>query len=106
LYYHLKILIDKGKSIANWVSNGEYYIIVNKNIWKLFNDNHIFLTKGTINSDIDKKHIIWENVNSVCPEVKWLYGKNGNLKKENYDMSDAATAVIGYVNMEKQGTKE
>jgi len=61
---------------------------------------------GGLPKDIDKKHIIWENVNSVCPEVKWLYGKNGNLKKENYDMSDAATAVIGYVNMEKQGTKE
>jgi hypothetical protein len=61
---------------------------------------------GGLPKDIDKKHIIWENVNSVCPEVKWLYGKNGQLKKENYDMSDAATAVIGYVNMEKQGVKE
>jgi hypothetical protein len=30
-----------------------------------------------------------------------LYGKTGALKKENYDMSDAATAVIGYVNMVK-----
>jgi hypothetical protein len=56
---------------------------------------------GGYPKDIDKKHIIWEHVNSVCPEVKWLYGKNGNLKKENYDMSDAATAVIGYVNMTK-----
>ena len=25
----------------------------------------------------------------------------GNLKKENYDMADAATCVIGYVNMNK-----
>lgn len=56
---------------------------------------------GGLPKDIDKKHIIWEHVNSVCPEVKWLYGKTGNLKKENYDMSDAATAVIGYVNMQK-----
>jgi hypothetical protein len=61
---------------------------------------------GGLPKDIDKKHIIWENVNSVCPEVKWLYGKNGNLKKENYDMSDTATAVIGYVNMQKLGVKE
>jgi hypothetical protein len=57
---------------------------------------------GGLPKDIDKKHIIWEHVNAVCPEVKWLYGKNGNLKKENYDMSDAATAVIGFVNMQKQ----
>ena len=56
---------------------------------------------GGLPKDIDKKHIIWENVNTVCPEVEWLYGKNGQLKKENYDMSDSATAVIGYVNMSK-----
>jgi len=61
---------------------------------------------GGLPKDIDKKHIIWENVSAVCPEVKWLYGKNGNLKKENYDMSDAATAVIGFVNMQKSGEKE
>ena len=58
---------------------------------------------GGLPKDIDKKHIIWENVNAVCPEVEWLYGKNGQLKKENYDMSDAATAVIGFVNMQKSG---
>lgn len=61
---------------------------------------------GGLPKDIDKKHIIWENVNTVCPEVKWLYGKNGQLKKENYDMSDAATAVIGFVNMQNAGIKE
>jgi hypothetical protein len=61
---------------------------------------------GGLPKDIDKKHLIWENVNEVCPEVKWLYGKSGNLKKENYDMSDAATAVIGFVNMQKLDVKE
>lgn len=60
---------------------------------------------GGYPKDIDKKHVIWEHVNAVCPEVKWLFGKNGNLKKENYDMSDAATAVIGYVNMIKTNKK-
>jgi hypothetical protein len=56
---------------------------------------------GGYPKDIDKKHIIWEHVNSVCPEVEWLYDKNGKLKKENYDMADSATVVIGYVNMIK-----
>jgi hypothetical protein len=51
--------------------------------------------------DIDKKQVIWDHVNDVCPDIEWLYGKTGNLKKENFDMSDAATAVIGYVNMIK-----
>jgi len=56
--------------------------------------------------DIDKKHLIWEHVNSVCENVNWLYGKNNKLKKENYDMADAATCVIGYVNMIRQNDPE
>lgn len=56
---------------------------------------------GGYPKDIDKKHVIWEHVNAVCPDVKWLYGKNGNLRKENYDMADAATAIIGCINMIK-----
>ena len=57
---------------------------------------------GGYPKDIDKKHVIWEHVNAVCPDVNWLYGKTGALKKENYDMADAACCVIGYVNMNKQ----
>jgi hypothetical protein len=57
---------------------------------------------GGYAKDIDKKHVIWEHVNAVCPDVKWLYGKLNALKKENYDMADAATAVIGYINMIKE----
>lgn len=56
---------------------------------------------GGYPKDIDKKQVIWEHVNAVCPDVKWIYGKKGELKKENFDMSDAATAVIGYVNMNR-----
>ena len=59
---------------------------------------------GGYPKDIDKKQVIWDHVNAVCPEVNWLYGKTGNLKKENFDMADAATAVIGYINMNKFGT--
>ena len=60
---------------------------------------------GGYPKDIDKKQVIWDHVNAVCHKVKWIYDKNGKLKKENYDMSDAATAVIGYVNMIKSHTK-
>jgi hypothetical protein len=56
---------------------------------------------GGYPKDIDKKQVIWNHVNAVCPDVKWLYDKKGKLKKENFDMADAATAVIGYVNMIK-----
>jgi hypothetical protein len=57
---------------------------------------------GGYPKDIDKKQVIWDHVNDVCPDVQWLYDKNGKLKKENFDMSDAATAVIGHFNMIKQ----
>ena len=61
---------------------------------------------GGYPKNIDKKHVIWEHVNDLFPEVEWLYAaRTGNLKKENYDMSDAATAVIGYVNKIKSEIK-
>jgi hypothetical protein len=60
---------------------------------------------GGYPKDIDKKHVIWEHVNDLFPEVEWLYGRTGNLRKENYDMSDAATAVIGYINKVKSEEK-
>ena len=56
---------------------------------------------GGYPKNTDKKMVVWEHVNDVCPEVEWIYDKNGKLKKENFDMSDAAAAVIGYVNMIK-----
>ena len=60
---------------------------------------------GGYPKDIDKKHVIWEHVNEVCPDINWLYGKTGALKKENYDMADAACCVIGYVNMIRETEK-
>jgi len=57
---------------------------------------------GGYPKDIDKKQVIWEHVNSLFPEVNWLKGKNNVLKKENFDMADAVTCVIGYFNMIKQ----
>lgn len=57
---------------------------------------------GGYPKDIDKKHIIWEHVNAVCPEINWLRDKNGKLKKECYDISDSVTCVIGHINMIKK----
>lgn len=57
---------------------------------------------GGYPKDIDKKQVIWEHVNTVCPDVKWLYDKRGKLKKENFDMADSVTCVIGHVNMLSQ----
>lgn len=65
------------------------------------NDKGRSVLFGGYPKDIDKKQIVWERVNSLFPDIKWLYGKNENLKKENYDMADAVATVIGYVNMNK-----
>lgn len=60
---------------------------------------------GGYPKDIDKKQVIWDHVNILFPDVKWLYGKTGNLKKENFDMADAVTCVIGHINMTKSEKK-
>ena len=65
------------------------------------NDKGKLVLFGGLPKDIDKKHIIWEHVNAVCPEVEWFYDKNGKFKKENYDTSDAIACIIGYINMQK-----
>lgn len=58
---------------------------------------------GGLPKDIDKKKVIWDHVNAVCPEVNWIYDKNNRLKKENYDISDSITCIIGHINMIKKG---
>ena len=57
---------------------------------------------GGYSKDIDKKVVIWEHVNTLFPEIEWSYDKNKKLKKECFDMSDAVTTVIGYMNMVKE----
>jgi hypothetical protein len=38
-------------------------------------------------------------VSSKEPQINWHYDKKGNLKKENFDQTDAYTAVLGYMKM-------
>jgi hypothetical protein len=65
------------------------------------NEKNKLVLFGGYPKDTDKKFVIWTYVNQLYPEIQWLYGKKGNLLKENFDMADAATAVIGYVNKNK-----
>ena len=41
--------------------------------------------------------IIWEKVADREPQVVWLYDKYNRLKKENFDMTDAYAAVMGFI---------
>jgi len=47
---------------------------------------------------IDKKVVVWEQVANMESQIVWLYNRNNNLMKENYDMADAYTCVLGYMN--------
>jgi hypothetical protein len=66
------------------------------------NDKGKMVLFGGYPKDIDKKKIIWDHVNLVCTDIEWQLDKNGNIKKECYDESDAVTCVIGYINMIKE----
>jgi hypothetical protein len=57
---------------------------------------------GGYDKGCDKKQIVWELVASKEPQIEWFYTKTGTLKKENFDMSDAAACVFGYMNKLKE----
>ena len=40
---------------------------------------------GAYPKDTDKKRVIWELVSKREPKISWLLGKNGELKKENFE---------------------
>jgi len=54
---------------------------------------------GAYPMKVDKKTVIWEKVADIEPQINWFYNRNNTLSKENYDMSDAVAAVLGYMNM-------
>ncbi len=61
---------------------------------------------GNYQWDVDKKQIIWEKVAEREPQIVWCYDKNGKLKKENFDMSDAYTVALAAINIDKLKNKE
>jgi hypothetical protein len=56
---------------------------------------------GAYAHDVDKKMVVWEMVSDLEPQITWFYDKKNKLKKENFDMTDAYTCVIGW--MRKNG---
>lgn len=65
------------------------------------NDKGKFVLFGGYPKTIDKKEVIWDLVAKREPQITWLYTRNNTLKKENYDMSDSYTCVLGYMKQEK-----
>jgi hypothetical protein len=65
------------------------------------NDRGKFVLFGGYPKTIDKKEIIWEQVAKIEPQITWLYTRNNTLKKENYDMTDSYTCVLGHMRSKK-----
>lgn len=55
---------------------------------------------GNYEFDVDKKMIIWELVSDMEPQINWFFDKKNKLKKENFDMTDAYAAVLGFMKRE------
>ena len=55
---------------------------------------------GGYEKGCDKKQIIWGKVSDQQPHIAWTYTRNNTLKKENFDMTDAYTCVLGHMNKE------
>ena len=45
--------------------------------------------------DADKKMVIFQKVSDTEPQIVWIYNKHQRLTKENFDMTDAYTCVLG-----------
>lgn len=56
---------------------------------------------GDYTFDVAKKDIIWNYVSETFPEIEWVFDKNGELKKENFDASDSLMCIMGYLNKRK-----
>ena len=52
---------------------------------------------GAYDKGCDKKQIIWQKVSDQQPHIEWSLTRNNTLKKENFDMTDAYTCVLGYM---------
>lgn len=48
--------------------------------------------------DSDKKLILWNKISDIYPYIPWIYDKKGNLKKENFDASDALVTCLATCN--------
>lgn len=74
---------------------------LNKDVSK----NHAVLF-GDYSFDCDKKFILWNKVSDMFPFINWIYDKKGELKKENFDASDALVTCLGYTNFLRNGEPE
>ena len=94
--YSFPILMD----VRKYGKNSEEY--PKSKILKSLKDGKISLF-GNYPWDVEKKHVLHGMVSEIFPDIQWVYDKKGELKKENFDSSDAYVATLGFLNKERYG---
>lgn len=51
--------------------------------------------------DCDKKSVVMNLVSEKYPDINWVYNKNGDFKKENYDACDSLVCALAYSNLKR-----
>jgi hypothetical protein len=51
---------------------------------------------------LDKKKVIFDEVNKLYPKLEWLKDTKGRLKKSNYDIADSITCGIAVLNQKNK----
>lgn len=76
-----------------------------KKIRNAINKNELVLF-GDYTFDVAKKDVIWNYISETFPTIEWVFDKNGELKKENFDASDSLICILGYLNKRKYENSE
>lgn len=87
-------------ALRKYNKRGEEYSI--KHVEEAIKKNHIVLF-GSYPFDVDKKSIMMNMVNTIYDEIEWIYNKNGELLKQNYDACDALICVLAFININHNG---
>lgn len=87
-------------AIRKFNKKGEPYPL--KTIKKSIKDDNLVLF-GSYLWDVAKKDVMLGLFSDKYPDIPWIYDKNGELKKENFDASDSAICCLGFLNKEKHG---
>lgn len=90
-------------SLRKFNKKGEAY--PKKQIINALKNDHLVLF-GAYPFDCDKKRIMMNMVSEKYPKIDWIYGKNGELRKENFDACDALVCALAHINIKRYGKLE
>lgn len=87
-------------SLRKYNKRGEEYGI--KHIQDAIKKDSLVLF-GSYPFDVDKKQVMMDMVNTIYPDIPWLYNTKGELRKENFDACDSLVCALAYININRHG---